>query len=874
MTIGRTFTEPDRLSRVTIKEDPSACFARINDLYRHVVQSDFPLNRTNSKFQHSIPGSLHRSQTATLRPLYTKTSLQPSHIKTRSSKFPKRKSALAHITRPNSSSVPVSTPLALPSIPKPLSPHFPISPHSRRSPTQSARASEESPAVKNCHKRDVIELNDVSITAAVLSSSPLNEDTPSNHDPEPSNSIPTMAMNPDQPVSHCTRSAARSLHSRDLEAPNKPKCCLCPSSTVHASPPKLLSNIAGLVSDEQRNAKAETNQGVLGFETTNNGNLLGPFKDAKRLGEGNLFVHYECACWALRVSTPKITQPDRIVKAYRRSRRLRCARCYTYGATVKCHIEHCRRRFHYRCLQSAGGRQVFESFDAFCATHAKHSKDHVTMNIKRELRSKKNNNVTVPISAGTQTKPLNESKSVSVTKGRPPKKDATLTSSINVDTQALDDPHCQFTNLRSMETEIVFSKKWRVTSVPTAPGCGVIILSLKRRDALHRTDRFVSGNGFRAFPMSALEVASGRMGYMSTISIRHNHRLRSPRPETGVVVEQCAKANIFLLRNFRRAPKWPRGSLHIMKSSSYWGKKIDNVAEPRTVDVENMEDISSKVQIMSVVRKRGRPRKRVELCLSDNICVKPGPDNELSMPLPSFKKPKRVVIPGINMPDGPFGTDVEDRDELLSRMGLTGRSLSTWENFLVDQLPKERILRPNDCIDESMRNMARLWSSMTTEEKEKYGSNCDNESKSNVKMFEAEIGCNRPSENRCEQMNLARRCSVSPPEAKRNRPCAREIGLFSNCGIRSGSGLQDNVGKVVSTEPKKSSSMSLRRAGKWMNGKNVSGKMSMSLDEMFPISEEDLIPTVKIVKPPAPSDGTSVNRVRPPPLRRGKCHGN
>lgn len=178
-----------------------------------------------------------------------------------------------------------------------------------------------------------------------------------------------------------------------------------------------------------------------------------------------------------------------------------------------------------------------------------------------------------------------------------------------------------------------------------------------------------------------------------------------------------------------------------------------------------------------------------------------------------------------------------DRGSSSSNLGLNGKVKSAWETFLADELPKERLLRPEDSIEDAMRNMARLWSLMTVSQREAYEE------------------CARVSATCSIETDAGKSasCRVDPSlqaylEQSRRRGrqgishvSAREAGLFA--------GGHDSYGKsaaktVRHETSKRQGSVSLPRKDKDKRGKSDSRRKnpvneSMDLDEMFPEFDVD-----------------------------------
>lgn len=84
----------------------------------------------------------------------------------------------------------------------------------------------------------------------------------------------------------------------------------------------------------------------------------------------HVMVHHECAEWAPEVYW---TSDDKVVNldtAYTRGRRMRCSACDTRGATIGCHVDSCRRIFHYRCLDVARCVVDDTQYAVYCEAHS------------------------------------------------------------------------------------------------------------------------------------------------------------------------------------------------------------------------------------------------------------------------------------------------------------------------------------------------------------------------------------------------------------------------------------------------------------------------------------------------------------------------
>lgn len=674
------------------------------------------------------------------------------------------------------------------------------------------------------------------------------------------------------PLSRRTRSALRAQNSPiPPRLPSQPVCCFCPSDRAHLPPPQISGGLpgktdrAGLTGKESGATGAAEKKDDGGadavYGSAKRGELLGPFSNPKSVNGKRLYVHFECACWAPQVYTdPDTNQLRRVHEEYQRGRQLRCSQCFHRGATVGCYVHQCKKVFHYCCLEAAGAFKVNRFFVAFCDVHA-HLGNKTSYNILMEAAT------IADVATARRTKDANH---------------------------GLDAPHSRFTKLRRMETEVIFSRTWKVTSVPTAFDNDMIIFSHKRRTVFHRSDRYSLGDGLRALRASALEVASGRLAYMAIVGRREAPINLTP-VEARAVIASKDNTGVFLLRNLRRSPTWQKGSLCVIKSSFYWDKsatafdfspeqgnnKMERVVgtdgllwgEPYNGSGERVLLVSPKEGQGTLKKKRGRPKRPLDTTPGNSPGILSENDGP-SVPLPAFKKPRLALMA---KKDGvrTAASQQHDREKLLTDMGLTGRILSSWETFLVEQLPRERVLRPEDSIGDSMRNMARLWSLMTPGEREEY----ERRATAAAGMLPAP-GADTPQFERNDlesdiepiEVDLSRQASTSRVKSVEISPSAREIGLFSSVGIRTEPERTVNTNVVRKSATNKSKSVSLPRGASRLSRKKSPESASMSLDEMFPVSEDDLVLTAEKVREPLSNiDESSVEPVRPPPPRQGKA---
>lgn len=500
---------------------------------------------------------------------------------------------------------------------------------------------------------------------------------------------------------------------------NPSECCLCPS----------LDNFHGKELESQ---------------------LLGPFVNRK--GQASLYVHADCAYWAPRVYfDPKTSQPRKVYDEYRRGRRFKCSHCAERGATIGCYEKSCKKVFHYRCLLSKNARKIENYFAAFCENHQHLADDQDYLKqMEREI---------------------NQALAASDTK-----RDST---------QGLDAPHSVHTRLRLSETEIIFSTKWRICSHSSVLEGAKVVFSLKKRGILRKNERLSISHHVRCLPESAVDLAAGKL---SSVPWIFKGKANLAMEEENNIAFPCSTTRgLFLLRNLKKAPVWTSNQIHVTKKSDNAISSSDIVSSNSlkriyaTSQDEDAQDAKSTVgssrrhtrnksrpkrslDAQELDRSQGHRRKRRQT--SDGLVA----DRPASMPLSSLKKTSKpdmepiaaqlalpdsdnvspALVPSAKKSKQTHSDEGHSRQSRAGKKKRTGQQVakvdrkskngdekpkrkSAWEMFLDEQLPRERILRPDENERTAMQNMARLWSLLDEEGRGEYyekakAYNCESDS--------------------------------------------------------------------------------------------------------------------------------------------------
>lgn len=653
--------------------------------------------------------------------------------------------------------------------------------------------------------------------------------------------------------SRLTRSAAKKLAS----ARSASRCCFCPDLTAF----------------DGKELESE---------------LIGPFVDRK--GNAKLFVHFECACWAPQVyADPATGQLRRVYDEHCRGRQLKCSHCGERGATIGCYVQRCKKVYHLRCLRVSGAYTVERFFAAFCMTHAHLGKQNAYITLMEAA--------TIADVAAAQRR--------------------------EETTFGLDAPHSRYTMLRRRETEVIFSRRWRLCSHTGAFDTTKVLFSHKHRKVVSKRDKLRIADRVKALHVSALDIASGRLAFLAVLGED------SPKDDAAAFQVRAALASrdvpsLLLLRNLRRAPEWNKHDIQVVKrlgvsvdNAEKDNAPVDKPTQPTKPDPPN--DTSSpapsspapsspaptakpstrfsrpkrpfqKIGVTENDEKNGKSPKRARTTsptkssdsqtngtvplqstrLPPIIASRTDTDREQqadheAVDLPTTKRDddcavhpenqeKRICIHEGSTAE--LGTDSKTsvprpvQSQVPEKPKQKKRS--AWETFLQCQLPKERMLRPEDPEEDSMRNMARLWSLMTSAEREEY-EGLSRRPQREVREYRHDPFQNLSSQRRLSLVGVSNNL---------------EAGLFVKRNIstdsdKNGESATNHDGQTCGTNRVKhqSKSKSLPQVRRH-SALRSDARIPLNWDEIFPTSLRGIIPS----KSGDGRDGTHrVQRVRPPP---------
>jgi len=256
--------------------------------------------------------------------------------------------------------------------------------------------------------------------------------------------------------------------------------------------------------------------------------ILGPFRSAT--GRSDVYVHHACAMWAPEVFWDgKARSLRNVYKAFIRGRRLTCSGCSARGATIGCCIESCTEVYHYLCLASAGCVVRMSKYMAFCKSHQR-------------------------LASEMPGEPLVAAGLMGVFMARnavryPPSSDDD--TSINDSVDSWDTPHSRYTRLRRHDTEMIFSRAWQVGTI--VPEQAKTLVSLKEGRVVRSGEALSTRIGLRVVTRSVANFVISRHKAAGQAAAAVPHLATTRR-----------SARLFLLRNFRHAPKIPPGNIRMV----------------------------------------------------------------------------------------------------------------------------------------------------------------------------------------------------------------------------------------------------------------------------------------------------------------------
>lgn len=491
--------------------------------------------------------------------------------------------------------------------------------------------------------------------------------------------------------------------------------------------------------------------------------LIGPF--VNRRGQAKLFVHFDCACWAPQVFTDAQTgQLRRVYDEYCRGRKLKCSECGGRGATIGCYVQKCKHVFHFRCLARSGAKRVERFFVAFCANHA-------------HLGENKSYQILLEAATIADVAAANRRQDTTFGLDAPHSK---YTQLRRRETEIIFSRRmgvCSHPGVYET-TRVVFSHR-RKRALSRADR-----LSISDHARSLLASAFDVASGRLAYMsvvgrekienMTAVEARAALASREnSSIFLLRNLR-NAPR---------WKKSQISLIKKSDKDVSAPgvapaEGSerpedfelvLPQVERESKESKLAEDVPAQAEEGKPSSPVNSSKQNGSPSPSPRRSKRRRVKavVCSDEDSSTeeaKTTSDHMQSAALPSFKRTARNVSERASvLPDNSSEAKTEDvaskppetscpaqiwpqqnarfsnqkgrrrtalqitkenvtgsNEDHKAREGLAGKIKSAWETFLEEQLPKERLLRPDDNEADAMRNMARLWSLLSAKSREEY----------------------------------------------------------------------------------------------------------------------------------------------------------
>jgi PHD-like zinc-binding domain len=541
-----------------------------------------------------------------------------------------------------------------------------------------------------------------------------------------------------------------------------PQPTLLPEGFLHKNgsrKPVALVKIASVACENRRSTSRKTrgsskccfcpDPALFGGEELSE-ELLGPFVNAR--GRASLRVHFECACWAPQVfADARSGRLQRVYDEYLRGRQLRCFGCGTKGATVGCYVEKCKKTFHFRCLELAGVRKVDKYFAAFCAVHA-HLADLESYQLMLEAATIAD--VASQASRRDTTHGLDTPHS-KYTRLRRGETELIFSARAGI---------CSHTGVFD-SAKVLFSARRR-TVLPLNQR--LVVRDRPRRLRVSALDVATGRIAQRRYPSQRSEA-------------RKNGGLGQSTDEYSMAsIIQKDYSAVLLLRNLELAPDHTADEILIKKSGATASRRCQGVESEipskcgkriRSSDSQrkNCSQIPEN-QSQRLVHDDDTYEARSPAHAEQDVVIPDGEepiDMDVDHAEPEvIKKPRLALrIPireeGVTLlrqtrKHEELVRQLEDeernrrkkfRDERLRKRKLKEEIMrqqasglavtpvgsphvtdaelapkirSAWETFLDEQLPNERVVRPEDSVQCAMRNIARLWGLLTPTERASY----------------------------------------------------------------------------------------------------------------------------------------------------------
>lgn len=706
---------------------------------------------------------------------------------------------------------------------------------------------------------------------------------------QPAEPPEVTALRPTAEAVRRTRSASRKARSSSTN-PTPSECCFCPD-------PELFGG---------EEIKSE---------------LIGPFVNRK--GQAKLFVHFDCACWAPQVFTDsKSGQLRGVYDEYCRGRKLKCSDCGGRGATIGCYVQRCKHVFHFRCLTRSGARSVERFFAAFCANHA-HLGEKQSYKILMEAatiadvaeahrRQDTTFGLDAPHSRYTQLRRRETELIFSRKFG------------ICSHTGAFETRKVVFSHKRRR----ILSKTDRLSLADQPRSLLESAFDVASGRLAYMS---VAGKDKTVDTLTAVEARAALASReKSSLFLLRNLRKAPLWSKEQITIVKNSASDIPKAGEGLRGKEPERQSSKPALGTGVVAETRTTEEKPDTISTIQIEPPSltndAGVTGSQSPDSRHSKRHRVNVVTNsddDEGVVKaeesPSPQ-PLSAPLPSFKK--NLPAASENFPnrtenlisdskqdkttpeclDSTAGTkttvsgpheerqngkvspnrkrkvalciarDGKAQDGLVptSRQGLAGKVKSAWETFLEEQLPKERLLRPDDPEADAMRNMARLWSLLSVEAREKYEERARQAGMSGCEPVDAEgVSGAVPEKRVVKRQKTIHKVSTAVTKIAQLPP--GDPGLFAGRERTQADpfapvGINDNG---IRLGGKRQPSVSLPR-------KPRSGRKPSSGFELVAVDWDDLLPTRLDVDEPVWSlehqslAHNNEERVRRPPPRGKK----